>query len=165
MKTVRRTAICCTFCLLLSACGQNAVERAIEEQTNGEADVDFDGETMQIETDEGSMEIGSQTLPDAWPLDVPVYPDATIMASYTTNMQEEQAATMLNLATKDAPTAVQAFYDRELKANSWLIESQGSFGTMTMISAKKESRSLTLQIMVNEEEGKTMVTLAVAADE
>lgn len=63
--------------LLLPACGnaveglaENAVERAIENEVGGDADVQVDEDSVTIDTQDGSITAGSGSVPDDFPSDI-----------------------------------------------------------------------------------------------
>lgn len=59
---------------------ENRAEDAIEDASGGDADVDIDGEKVEITTSEGTVTMGKGELPDGFPDDIPVI-DGEIMMS------------------------------------------------------------------------------------
>lgn len=61
----------------MTGCGsddvaENRAEDAIEDASGGDADVDIDGDEVEITTSEGTVTMGKGELPDGFPDDIPV---------------------------------------------------------------------------------------------
>lgn len=72
--------------LLLAACGgaaETIAEQIVEESAGGDAEVDFDSDSgnLSIETDEGTIEVGTDVeIPDGLTVDVP--PGGSVMSAF-----------------------------------------------------------------------------------
>ena len=90
--------------LLTTACGnaaedlvENAIENAIESEGGGDVniDIDEDGGSASIETDEGSIQIGGGDIPADFPLPIPDYEE---VAGVVTSDQEGTESTQIILS-------------------------------------------------------------------
>ena len=74
---------------------EQAIERQLEEQGSGDVnvDVDEDGGSVSIETDEGSFQMGGGEIPDDFLLPVPDYQEISNVLTQT----GESAGTMVTL--------------------------------------------------------------------
>ena len=92
----------------LTGCGaaadkvaEKATEKAIESQTGGDVDVNTNGDgSFNIETDDGSLSIGTGKLPDGWPDDISIPEDFKIVSGSSTNTGDGQLFSVT--ATTDA---------------------------------------------------------------
>ncbi len=110
--------------------------------------------------DEGSMTVGTQSYPDAWPGDAPKYSNGQIQYSASSNQQTGQNGSMVVLTTSDSPQAVINFYKSELASKGWTTEQTATVGEMVMISAKKGDVTFTVQVVSADQ--KTTVTTVVS---
>lgn len=118
----------------LSACGgddkgtqQAAVEEIIEQAGGGSVDVeiDEDGNVANIETDDGSLNIGSGELPADWPADVPTYEGGQIMTNQSMESNGERFLIVGYQTTEPAGDAV-AGLKAALIAAGFTIEADGA---------------------------------------
>lgn len=158
---MRRTSFvlaACSCALLLTACGSpadRAAERAIENASGGDADVDVQGGTTRVTTSEGTVTVGEQELPADWPTDVPAYPGSTIQAAGTVNGQGKGAL----FQTSDASADVVAYYKTQLAAGGWTMDTVAAMGSISVLSASKEGRTVAIQIAASE--GQTIITVGL----
>ncbi len=108
------------------------------------------GEEVHLAADDQGV-----PLPADFPKDVPVYPGATITASTTV---PEGMNLVLN--TADRASKVAAFYQQELKAKGWTIETTMNIPTGNMVAARKGDRTTTAMVGRNDEA--TTVSLMIA---
>jgi len=70
------------------AMSERMIERAIEQKTNGAADVDIKrGGNTTVTTDNGTMQFGNNSAPDNWPADIDLQGGIQITFSGSTNPQ------------------------------------------------------------------------------
>ena len=157
--------LCCLFALaMLAACGTNiaekAMEKAIEDETGGSADVDVraDG-SMEVTTEEGTFQTGN-SMPEDWPKDVPVYAGATVQFSGTASPENGQRGSAVVLVTADSATDVAAFYKETLKENGWTVQSTMEAQGTIIFSAEKDDR--VFSFLTTTAEGMTTITMGVA---
>lgn len=100
------------------------------------------------------------SLPENWPDDAPNYPNGSIQYSGTSNPQTGEAGAAVMFLTNDSSETVVDYYKRELPANGWTITQTAVSGTVTVIAATKDNRSLGIYIAATET-GQTSVTVGV----
>lgn len=163
-----KLALLMTAGLLLAACGQkgveNAMERQIEQDTAGNADVDVKADgSMEIQTDEGTATIGGGAMPSGWPEDVKAYAGATVTYSASMNAQTGEPGMAVVLMSTDDVATVAAYYKKELAAAGWTMgESMEASGT-SILSGTKDDRVVSL--MITGAEGQTAITIAISEEE
>lgn len=131
---------------LLSACGSSNIG------------MNTDG-TMDITTQEGTAKIGTQTMPENWPTDVPTYPNATVSYSTLVNSQTGKPGMAVALTTEDETQAVTDYYKKELSANGWTVDAAMVGAGTSIFSARKDNR--TASFLIAGAEGQTTITMAV----
>ena len=154
--------------LLLAACGQkgveNAMERQIEKETAGDADVDVKADgSMEIKTDDGTATIDGGAMPSDWPEDVKTYAGATVTYSASVNEQTGEPGMAVVLMSTDDVATVAAFYKKELAAAGWTMgESMEASGT-SILSGTKDDRVVSL--MITGAEGQSASTIAIGKEQ
>ena len=107
-----------------------------------------DGAKMQFSGE------GGLAVPDGFPKDVPVYPGSTVTMSMAAKDGMHVA-----LKTADPSGKVVAFYNEKLKASGWEIEATMNTGESSMVSGKKDKRSV-VAVTGRDSDG-TTITLTV----
>src|SRR3989339_1335593 len=132
--------------LALSGCGQSTseiigektIEKMIEEQSGGQAQVDLDKGSMKIESADGTFEAGENTtLPTDFPEDIYVIEGKIISA--ITNPAIENFS--VSIETDKNLDEVSAIYQEKLKDENWKITGTMNFGEAVSIVASKDGRS------------------------
>ncbi|MCC7543399.1 hypothetical protein IT415_01670 [bacterium] len=120
--------------------------------------------TVEVKTDDGKVSFSNKKeLPGNWPSDVPVYPGATVLASFA----GENHLVNVQFWSQDDLEKVIQYYKDQLPGNGWQADSeQGYFPLGGGIGlAVKDDRRLSVTIIGNnnpkEGEGKTSITIAV----
>ena len=147
--------------------GEQAAEEAIEQSTGGDVEIDDDGESVKIETDEGTMEIqgeGAAEVPAGFPSSMPIY-DGDYTFSSAVETPEGQVYT-LGIETGDGAGDVSEWYRGELSSNGWEILSDISSdsGDATMYAFTVESSDGQGQVTIAEQDGVTTVSLTVTSE-
>ena len=125
-------------------------------------DVNSDG-SMDVETEEGSARIGTQSMPADWPEDVPSYPGATVSYSASMNPQTGKPGMAVVLASTDAIAKVAAYYKTELASRGWTVDTAMEATGTSIFSAKKDDR--TISLLIAEADGQTTITMAIETGE
>lgn len=114
--------------------GEKLAEQAIEDSGSEDVDVDVDGEDVTIESDEGTISVGSGDIPDSFPDDLSV-PDGDVVSSIDT--PEGSSVTL------DVDDAVAAFDEAlaDLEANGWTRETVTESGETRMAVLSKDGGS------------------------
>lgn len=136
----------------VSACES---ERTIETD-EGTVTVDGAQETM-IFSGKGEEKFEMKTgegveLPENFPQDVPLYPDATIVASMAS-----QEGVMVSCQSPADPAEVVVFYKEKLSGQGWTVEAEMNMGPQRMISFAKADRHVT--VTATSDAGKTQISL------
>lgn len=114
-RFVRRTLLLASVAALgLTACGsaeEAVTERILEEAAGEGVDVELgeDGEVVSIETDEGSMEVGTGgELPEEWPDGVPTFEDGSITGNQVFTSNGETIISVSYATDLDPKSAIDA---------------------------------------------------------
>jgi len=138
---------------------ENKAENAIEDATGGSADVDVDNNTIKVETDEGTMEIGENvSLPSDFPSDVYVADGDILAASKTADN-----AYSATVETSKSVSEMQTKYETEFADEGWDVNTTLAFAGMVTLGGEKGNRMVTVSI--SESEGKTLVIVTTAKTE
>lgn len=136
---------------------ETAAEKAIEKATNGQAQVDLGTNSVRININGGSFQVGGDIkLPSGFPSDVYVI-DGTIKAATTVKEGEVYTVT---IETSKTVAEAKAKYESELKNDGWVIALSMDYGTSASVGAQKGDRTVT--VAIGESEGKTLVSLSVS---
>lgn len=149
---------------LIAACStatqEKAMERQIEKETGGNADVNINSDgSMHVETTEGTYDAGSNTLPAGWPADVPAYAGAAITFSASVNPQTGKPGKAVAMTTTDSGQIVLDFYKKTLVSGGWAIATSMQTADMNILSATKGDQVVTM--MIRPADGQTMITIGV----
>lgn len=153
----------------LTGCGfaaEQASEAIVEGGTGADVEIDDDGESVSIETEEGSVEISggdSATIPDGFPSDVPLYDGDLVMSQKFDT--EDGVAYNIGIKTSDGANDVAEWYSDEFASEGWTVttESTNDTGDMVMISYQVEKDGRMAQVIIADEDGETQI--AVTATE
>ncbi len=136
---------------LLAGCGGNA-----------DVDVNMDG-TMEVETEEGTAKMGSQSLPEGWPDYAPAYPGSTVSYAAAVNAQTGKPGMAVVLSTTDTMPTAAAYYKTELASRGWTVDTAMEAGGTSIFSATKEGS--TLSLLIASAEGQTTITMAIETEQ
>jgi hypothetical protein len=147
--------------------GEQAAEEAIEQSTGGEVEIDDDGESVSIDTEDGSMEIqggDSAEVPSDFPSSMPVY-DGDIVMSSSIETGDGTAYT-IGIETGDSVDDVASWYESELESNGWTISGQFSADDAgsTMHTFVVEGGDGQGTVIIGEEDGKTAISISVTSE-
>ncbi len=87
----------------------------------------------------------SVALPDTFPKDVPIIPGGSVKAAM--KMSE---ITTVQLTTSASPQEVAKYYQENLASQGWKIGNTMAAGKVTMLTAEKDKRQVSLQIGDND---------------
>lgn len=160
--------LCGVGALVLGNVFKNTVEDEISEgfteelldtATGGQVDIDADDDSYTWETEEGSGTAGTAAeWPEDIPSDIPEFTYATIESNFSLSDETGKGWSM-TFTDPDADAVDK--YSSELESDGWTIVSTLASGTMKMISAEKDSYTMTVScdtedsgcsLMVGEEE-------------
>lgn len=105
----------------------------------------------------------SEDLPDEWPDDFPVYPDADLQGSYfgESGGVEGLVATW---TTGDSLDEVGDWYEGELADGEWTSTSDGNLGSSRFFSATNSDGSQVAYVSISEGDGDTAIMVAIGDD-
>lgn len=90
-----------------------------------------------------TLSFNQNKVPDDYPKDVPIYSPAKVVMSQSAS---DKNARNLMLEASDGADKIGDFYKKGLESNGWKTETTMNTGQLTMYTATKDQRSLTLQI-------------------
>lgn len=146
---------------VVTGCGkktaEKAAEKAIEESTGGQAEVDVGTNSVKINTNAGSFQAGGNiSLPSGFPSDVYVI-DGTIKAASTVTEGESYT---VSIETSKSVSEAKSEYESKLKDDGWNVTLSMDFQGSASLAAEKGDRTVT--VSVGESEGKTLVILGTS---
>ena len=162
-KSIAILGIILSSSLILSGCGQKiaelgaekAAERALENSLGGKANVDINGKTMEINTENGSIKSGENiSLPGEFPGDVYIIDGRVI--TYVDNMPGQKYA--VSIVTTKSIADAGNIYETKLKEAGWKITASMRAEGTVVLGAKKDDRNLSIIIGASDK-GESMVTL------
>ena len=158
------------FIFVLSGCGvgekliekqvEKNVEKQMNEQMGADVDVDMNKNSVNIVTEDGaSIQVGEGTvLPKGFPDDVYVG-DGDIVSASKNLSGEGFQVTMVSNKNIDY---LKQKYTGEVTTAGWDIDSDMSMAGVTIVTANKDNRVLSLSFSPDtEQEGKAMIVLIV----
>ena len=161
---MKRIILCAVACSLVAyiGCGKKAeekvIEKIIEKESGGKADVDISDESISIKTEDGeaTLHAGENVkLPADFPKDILVYKGADV--KMTMEVPQGKSVTFL---TKDDVSKVAEAYKKEMAGKGWKKEMAMDMGEQTSLIFKKDERMA--QIMIGKEDDKTMINIITA---
>jgi len=141
--------------------GKSAAERAIEQATGGNAEVNSEDGTVTVKTDQGTYSTGDK-LPSDFPADVPLYPGAKVQGSVAAAGQTG-GGHYVGLVTSDSLDAVAAWYKSHVVSEGWTVASDATINGTVILGATKDNRNLA--VTITSSNGQVSVGLAVTAQQ
>jgi hypothetical protein len=90
----------------------------------------------------------SVALPDTFPKDVPIMPGGSVKSAIKT-----ADVTSVSMTTSASPQEAAKYYQESLATQGWKVDHTMAVGNVTMLTAAKEKRQVSLQIGTSD--GKT----------
>ena len=158
---------------------EGAIEKAIEEESGEDVDIDLDEgevtiqsdegevsissdeETVTIESDEGEATFGSSAeLPEGFPAEVPVYENMDITSSMSGTNDGKTSYTVTALS-EDGVDDIKEWYESQL--SGWNITGEFSMETDDgqTASINAEGTGYDLSLMIAEDDEGTVVIISV----
>jgi hypothetical protein len=137
---------------------EKTAEKAIEQATGGEAQVDISksGEKITVETEEGKLTIGEGQLPENFPQNMPIYPGSKITS--TSSNDENQ---VVIFSSEDELEKVSSYYKKELADAGWKIESTSTIANAAIYSFSDQQ--IKGAVIISQAEKGTQITVEVEA--
>ena len=163
MKKILLVGVIILLAVTVSGCknaAEKTAETAIESSTGGAVDVDIDNDSMKINTNGGSLEVGEGvSLPDGFPSDVYVI-DGTIISAMTLAEGESYS---VSIRTSQTTAAVKEEYENEFKDEGWEITMDLAMGGGYSMSAEKDNRMVLFGVSTGDDG--TIVTINTSTTE
>lgn len=94
----------------------------------------------------------SVALPDTFPKDVPIIPGGSVKSAIKT-----ADVTTVMMTTGTSPQDAAKYYQENLSSQGWKIEHATAINNVTMLSAAKDKRQVSLQIGTSDEKTATIM--------
>ena len=136
-----------------------AVESAIERATGSKVDIDKDGNSMTIKTEQGDVSItsaedgGSVAMPAGFPTDVYLPEDHRVASA-----MDMAGMQMVNLATRAGVSALSADVESHMQASGWKREMAMQADGSSTLMYSKGTRQVVYQL-VKAEDGGTQLAI------
>lgn len=131
-----------------------AVESVIERATGSKVDVDKDGNSMTIKTEQGDVSItsaedgGSVAMPAGFPTDVYLPEDHRVASA-----MDMAGMQMVNLATRAGVSALSADVESHMQASGWKREMAMQADGSSTLMYSKGTRQVVYQLIKAEDGG------------
>ena len=166
-QTLLLAAAFATACLLpgCKRAGDALAEKAIEQASGDKVDIDRDGDTVSIKTEQGEMKIasaqdgGSVALPADFPTDVFLPEPRTVSSA-----MDMGGMKAVNIATGAALAQVSAEVEKSMQAQGWKREMSMQTGAdSSTLGYSKDKRQAVYQLM-KAEDGSTQLAVRIGAE-
>lgn len=138
---------------------ERSAERAMEKASGGQAEVDIDEDTVNINMEEGSFSAGENVkLPDNFPSDVYI-PKGKLLSVMNMGGADNWTAT---LETDDSISDVVEACQGKLTEAGWEITGNMNLGGMSQLSAEKGERAVS--VVFGTEDDKTTIAITVGSN-
>jgi hypothetical protein len=163
VKKIFFVSLLATQIFVLTACSslgqktaEKTTEKAIEKATGKDASVNINNKNININTNEGSLQVGETIqVPTQFPKDVFVI-SGTIKAAIRNN---EQNGFTLNIRTDRTVSDVKKIYEDKLNTDGWKITSSTDLNDSASIIAEKGKRIVS--VTLGNENNLAIVVLSV----
>ena len=148
--------------------GQNLVEKAIENKTGVKTNIEDLEKGKMTFTDSktgATVDIGSNSVPEDFPKDFPLYKGARVTSSLSGAQAGKSNGYWLTMSTPDAADKVVSFYKTELPKNGWTVESTFAANEMTNYGVSKGTWNGSVSAGKNEDENETQVIIILGQEE
>ena len=146
------------------AVAEKAFEKAVETASGEKVDIEQDGDTVIIKTDQGEMTVasaqdgGSVALPAGFPDDVFLPAQRTVSSAMDMGGMQ-----MLNMTTPQELTAVSADIEKSMQGQGWKREMAMQAGGGNTLMYSKDKRQVVYQ-MLKADEGGTQLAIRTGED-
>jgi hypothetical protein len=159
-------SVLATGCNVRERITERAVEGIAGAALGGDVEIDADGESVRIETDEGTVEFGggSGSLPDAFPDEFP-FPDGAGVEYATSTSTDDGAFFSVIGFSEDDYDDVVSWFEGQLSSRGWSIDGQtqfsnGDISTQSFtVSGHGYEGAVTIHETDNDEAGRTGIQL------
>jgi hypothetical protein len=135
--------------------GANLASKILSGVTGQKVKIDQKGDKFRI----GDLSFGSG-LPENFPKDIPIYPDAEV-GGFISGKNNELSGSTTTLTSKDSAADIYDYYIANLEKKGWSINSN-DLGEIKMINFQKEQRSGV--ITINSGESQCDILIAITTE-
>ena len=127
--------------------------------TKGVVDIEKDGEKVTITTEEGGFVFEEEgELPDEFPSDFPIYPEAKLISSWLADGEKTDGLSLI-WETEDAFSKVSNYYENELEKANWTLSFTSETEDSTTFALEKNGSRGFIGIVF--EESKVVISLTL----
>lgn len=148
--------------------GTGIVEKAIESKTGVKTDIQDLEKGKMTFTDSktgAKVDIGSNSVPDTFPKDFPLYPGAKVTSSLSGAQAGKSNGFWLTMTTQDSSEKVIDFYKTELEKNGWSVDSVFNANGMNTQGISKETWKGSLSMGRSSSDSETQIVIILGEDE
>lgn len=143
---------------LINKLGSSFINRFLVR--DGKVQITNDGKGITYSGEEGEFSFNSEgKLPEGFPSDFPLYPEAQITSSWNSASNDGQGSSLV-LETTKTPEEVNSFYKKELEAKGWKVTNSFSSEETFTYTFEKGDLSGLVGIAPGEE-GKTAISVTI----
>lgn len=163
IKKSSLTVVILFFTLFLSGCGtkslvENQMEKNLEKNLGGDTEVDLNNGAISVQTKDGSLQVGGRvSLPEGFPNDVYIVEGQILSAMQNFGSVGYQVI----ISTSKSIAETQKLYNEKLKNEGWAIQNTMNLGTSFILSAVKDTRTLSVSIGDGDEAGVVSVIITI----
>lgn len=147
--------------------GTGMVEKAIESNTGVKTNIEDLEKGKMSFTDEKTgtkVDIGSNTVPETFPKDFPLYPGVKVTSSLSGEQAGKSNGFWLTMSSEDSADKVLAYYKTELGKNGWTVESTFTANEMTSQTVKKGTWSGSLSTGKSSSDDATQIVIMLGEE-
>jgi hypothetical protein len=146
---------------------ERTAERILEDSLgeNAQVDINENDGTTTVKTEEGETTWGATEIPENFPGDVPIYPEAKVTFAHVGAGGDGESASA-SLETGDSADKVSAWYKEAMNTNGWTVEGTDTWGAGAekYVSYFGKQGNRDFSVGISSAEGVTMITLSVYQD-
>lgn len=145
---------------------ERAVERALEQASGGDVDIDIDRDGSMSVTGENGEEFNVKagdnvSLPDNWPSSVSIPSSARLSYAGSMNAGDAESVGLSAVyTTKESTTEVAKYFKSTLETAGWEIQGTMATGDGSMLTATKGEEE-NVAVYIGSTEDETTVTVSV----
>ena len=131
-------------------------EQVVERATGGEIDIDREGGTFTIESEDGesSFSFGSTEVPDTFPVaDVPLYENMNIVSAAESSNEQGDFWSINGVSDTDRQTILSAI---EGSYSDWNRTSRSSLDGYTLVNYEKDAYNVSISV-ISSDDGETQI--------
>ncbi len=148
--------------------GTGIVEKAIESKTGVKTNIQDLEKGKMTFTDSktgAKVDIGSNSVPDTFPKDFPLYPGAKVTSSLSGAQAGKSNGFWLTMTTPDTSEKVIEFYKTELEKNGWSVDSVFNANGMNTQGISKGTWKGSLSMGRSSSDSETQIVIILGEDE